>query len=180
MNFFQRLKCAAVVGLTVLSPLFATDASAAPPASFTTVNSTADGPGHCFNGGDPSDSVNCNIYDGKKYVWLNGGPVAAWGGAGQYFFVVMIPSGQGDPNDGNGSLLSYDDTGDDFTRRTFVLDALGNVLSSDTAAHDRDGTRIRLGFNDAAQDWYDTTSNGGGEYIIGVCKMPVGKIGRAS
>jgi hypothetical protein len=168
MNILQRLKSAAAVGLTLLSPLFATDASAAPPASFTTVNSVADGSGHCFNGGDPSDSVNCNIYDGKKFVWLNGGPVASWGGAGQYFFAVMIPSGQGNPNDGSGSLLSFDDTVDPFTNRTFTLDAAGNVTAY-SGTHDRDGTRIRLG---VAPDWYETTTNNGGEYIIAVCKMP--------
>jgi hypothetical protein len=40
-------------------------------AGFTTVNEAMDGSGHCENG---NPGVNCNLYDGKQYVWLNGGP----------------------------------------------------------------------------------------------------------
>ena len=44
-------------------------------AAFTTVNEAdppdGDGTGHCKNG---NPNVNCNIYDGKEFVWLNGGP----------------------------------------------------------------------------------------------------------
>src|SRR6187455_1738607 len=142
MNIFKRLKYAAAVAVTMMSPLMATDASAAPPASFTTVNATADGSGNCLNGGDPSDSVNCNIYTAKKNVWLNGGPVAAWGGAGQYFFAVMVPSGQSNPNDGSLNLLSFDETVDPYANRTFSVDAVGNISYSGN--HNADGTRIRL------------------------------------
>src|SRR5207248_6966957 len=46
-------------------------------AAFTTTNTTVDGTGHCKNG---NEDVNCNIYDGKEYVWLNGGPSTAYVG----------------------------------------------------------------------------------------------------
>jgi hypothetical protein len=40
-------------------------------ADFTTVNEGVDGTGHCQNG---NPNVNCNVYDGKQYVWLSSGP----------------------------------------------------------------------------------------------------------
>ncbi len=46
-------------------------ASAVTGAGFTNVNESLDGTGHCQNG---NPNINCNIYDGKQYVWLNGGP----------------------------------------------------------------------------------------------------------
>jgi hypothetical protein len=72
-------------------------------AGFTTVNEGVDGTGHCKNG---NPTVNCNIYDGKQYVWLNGGPSVAYVGDGNYFFAVLVPGGQNDPNDGGANNLS--------------------------------------------------------------------------
>ena len=46
-------------------------AGAVTGAAFTTTNTTVDGTGHCKNG---NENINCNIYDGKQFVWLNGGP----------------------------------------------------------------------------------------------------------
>jgi hypothetical protein len=80
-----------------------------PHAAFTTNNTSAtagDGTGHCKNG---NEAVNCNIYDGKQYVWLNGGPLAAGLSDGDYFFAVLVPGGQGgneDPNDCTDKNLS--------------------------------------------------------------------------
>src|SRR4051794_35771097 len=65
-------------------------------AAFTTVNENVDGEGHCQNG---NPGVNCNIYDSKQAVWLNGGPLAAQVGDGTYFFAVLEPGGQPGPND---------------------------------------------------------------------------------
>src|SRR5690242_6913156 len=58
-----------LMALAVLVIGFGT-ANAVPqtPASFTFTNAAVDGPGHCLNG----SPVNCNIYDGKQYVWMNG------------------------------------------------------------------------------------------------------------
>jgi hypothetical protein len=55
------------------------------------VNAGVDGTGDCQNG---NPNVNCNIYDGKPYVWLNGGPSVAYVGDGDYFFAVLAPGGQ--------------------------------------------------------------------------------------
>src|SRR5690349_16840121 len=88
-----------VVALALLAMLLPGLASANTPvtgAAFTTVNESVDGTGHCQNG---NPNVNCNIYDGKQFVWLNGGPSTAYVGDGTYFFAVLDPGGQADPND---------------------------------------------------------------------------------
>ena len=60
-------------------------AGAVTGAAFTTTNTAADGTGNCKNG---NEDVNCNIYDAKQYVWMNGGPSTAYVGDGSYFFAV--------------------------------------------------------------------------------------------
>ena len=102
--------------LTAMMPVvpLASDAYAARGAAFTTVNQAVDGTGHCANG---NPGVNCNIYNGKEFVWLNGGPKASKLGAdGQYFFAVLAPGGQRTPNDGGKKNLS--DDFDAYTDRT--------------------------------------------------------------
>src|SRR5437763_359072 len=74
-------------------------------AVFTTTDPDVDGTGHCQNG---NEAVNCNIYDGKQYVWLTGGPGTSSLAPGNYFFAVMAPGGQGanrNPNDGTPKKL---------------------------------------------------------------------------
>src|SRR4249919_3198341 len=96
----RRAMCAsAVLGSLALifSVLMPLTAGADPQAAFTTINEQADGSGHCQNG---NPKVNCNIYDGADYVWLNGGPVNAALGDGTFFFAVVSPGGQSNPNDG--------------------------------------------------------------------------------
>src|SRR3954471_12849010 len=90
-------------------------------AAFTTVNESADGSGHCQNG---NPNVNCNIYSGKQYVWLNGGPSVAYVGDGDYFFAVLAPGGQADPSDGAAKNLS--DDYDAYTNRRFTVSG-GNI-----------------------------------------------------
>ena len=138
-------------------------------AGFTTVNTTVDGTGHCKNG---NPAVNCNIYDGKQFVWLNGGPVTASVGDGTYFFAVLVPGGQGgnqNPNDCTPKNLSDTtpcDTsntgaGDGWTNRVFsVLD--GVITYSGT--HDFNSNKIRL-------MPYDDTTNNGGVYIMAICNL---------
>ena len=166
-SILKRLKQAALVSLTVLAPMFFATNAVAGQASYTTTNASVDGAGHCFNGGTGGDPVNCNIYDAKSHVWLNGGPIGAAFGPGSYFFAVMDPSGQGDPNDGTDALLSFDLTGDPYTNRTFTV---GNDLSiSYGGTHDVGPLpKIRFGI---APDWYDTTSNHGGTYIVAICRL---------
>ncbi len=125
-------------------------------AAFTTVNETVDGTGHCKNG---NPNVNCNIYDGKQYVWLNGGPLAASVGDGTYFFAVLDPGGQADPNDGAAKNLS--DDFDAYTNRTFSVS--GGVLSY-AGTHDFANNKIRL-------CRYADTTNPGGVYIMAICSL---------
>jgi hypothetical protein len=133
--------------------LGAADAVAASAAGFTTFGTGEDA--HCAN-----TANNCNIYDGKQYVWMNGGPVAATLGAGKYFFVVLAPSGQNNPNDGGANNLS--DEYDVYTNRTFTISAGGAVSYSGT--HDFDGQKIRL------IDYADST-NDSGVYILAICSI---------
>jgi hypothetical protein len=125
-------------------------------AAFTTVNENFDEPGHCKNG---NPEVNCNIYDGKEFVWLNGGPSVAYVGDGTYFFAVLAPGGQADPNDGTANNLS--DDFDDYTDRKFSVTG-GTVTNLGT--HEFDSNKIRL------IDYADTP-NPGGVYILAICSL---------
>jgi hypothetical protein len=128
-------------------------------AAFSTTNTATDGSGHCKNG---NEDVNCNIYDGKQYVWLNGGPSVAYVGDGEYFFAVLAPGGQADPNDGSARNLS--DDYDAYSNRTFSVSG-GTVGYS--GGHDFDNNKIRLA------DYADTT-NLGGVYILAICSLADG------
>lgn len=157
---------AALLGLGTLVATgafsFAPAASANTPVSgagFTTVNEAVDGSGHCQNG---NPNVNCNIYDGKQYVWLNGGPSTAYVGDGTYFFAVLDPGGQADPNDGSAKNLS--DDFDSHNNRTFSVS--GGAVSY-SGSHDFDSNKIRLMS-------YADTSNPGGVYILAICSLADG------
>jgi hypothetical protein len=129
-------------------------------AAFTTVNVTYDGGDFCKNG---TGYVNCNIYEGKQYVWLNGGPSTAYVGDGDYFFAVLTPGGQHDPNDGSANNLS--DDFDAYGDRTFSVDGSGVVTYS--GPHTFDSNKIRL-------LPYDDTTNNGGVYILAICSLKDG------
>lgn len=128
-------------------------------AGFTTVNESSDGSGHCLNG---NPAVNCNIYDGKQFVWLNGGPTTAQISDGTYFFAVLQPAGQNDPNDGGANNLS--DDFDAYTNRTFSKS--GTTITY-LGSHDFDNPKIRL-FP------YADTANPGGVYIMAICSLATG------
>jgi hypothetical protein len=132
-------------------------ANAPSGGAFSTVNENADGTGHCQNG---NPNVNCNIYDGKQYVWMTGGPSSAALSDGKYFFAVLDPGGQNaDPNDGGTKNLSSPN--DDYTNRTFSITG-GTIAYS--GSHDFDSNKIRL-------MPYDDTSNPGGVYILAICSL---------
>jgi hypothetical protein len=130
----------------------------------------------CQNGGaganNPPGAVNCNIYTAKQYVWLSGLPDSADLGPGTYYFAVLDPGGQRNPNDGTGGNLS-DDT-DPYTNRIFTI-ALNGDLST-LGTHDVAGNRIRVGVSPAVvsggPDWFKDTDNNGGVYILAVCALP--------
>ena len=126
----------------------------------TTTNPAVDGSGHCQNG---NEAVNCNIYDGKQYVWLSGLPASAGLASGTYFFDLLVPGGQADPNDGSTKNLS--DDYDAYTNRTFSIADDGAITYS--GSHDFAGNKIRL------MPYADTT-NPGGVYILAVCSLANG------
>jgi hypothetical protein len=166
-------------GVTPTAPLHSGGVTG---AAFTTTNPDADvGNGVvvgdlCKNG---NPAINCNIYGAKSYVWLNGGPSVAYVGAGTYFFAVLAPGGQPDPNDGSAKNLSDQtvdpwpagsDNGDGTPRpsgdavgaRTFTVDGSGQVSYS--GPHDFSENKIRL-------MPYDDTPNHGGVYIMAICYL---------
>jgi len=147
------------IGATLVVALVAPSASAAPPASYTTVNVDYDLANHCKNG---SGTVNCNIYDGKEFVWMNGGPDNALLADGSYFFAVLAPGGQSDPKDANPLNLSA--VNDTYAARTFTV--ASGVLST-SGGHTLDRNMLRLAP-------YADTPNSGGEYILAICSLAGG------
>jgi hypothetical protein len=173
-----------LVGVFITAAALAPSAWAAPVtgAGFTTVNQIVDGTGHCKNG---NPNINCNIYDGKQYVWLNGGPSVAYVGDGDYFFAVLVPGGQNDPNDAGANNLSdtycapYTNcpgptngdstlipTGDSYTNRKFHVTG-GTITNVYGSTHQFANNKIRL-------MPYDDTTNPGGVYILAICSLPIG------
>jgi hypothetical protein len=151
-------------------------------AAFTTNNPNEDGLGTCLNGNsDPNPSVNCNLYNAKSDVWINGGPSNGNNALtpGTYFFAVLEPGGQNDSvNDGGPQNLSdtdpaggiNDSVGDAYTNREFTVAESGKI-DNNLGTHDEDdfyadpnGLFIRLAP-------YDTTSNPGGVYILAICQL---------
>src|SRR5439155_7486916 len=177
----KRPSLRSAAGLTVLAAALATAMVVFVPgtfavtgAGFTTVAESVDGSGHCFNG---NPAINCNIYDGKKFVWLNGGPATAQPGAGTYVWAVLSPGGQPDPNDGaplrpNGNDPNLSDNTDASTNRQFSSDGT-NVVNLGT--HTTDGNKIRVGIAPAivggGPDWFADTPNPGGVYILAICQI---------
>ncbi|MBK9712742.1 MAG: hypothetical protein IPO81_15730 [Kouleothrix sp.] len=151
--------------LAMLVPMAVSANSPVNGAAFTTVNESVDGTGHCKNG---NPNTNCNIYDGKEFVWMNGGPSTAYVGDGTYFFAVLDPGGQADPNDGAAKNLS--DDYDTYTNRTFSVSG-GTVTYG--GSHDFANNKIRL------MPYADTT-NPGGVYILAICSLADGYPANAS
>ena len=186
MNRFSRAAVLVVLGLAACDQPTAPGklSTLAPPkgqagdvvvsnAVYTIVNDSADGPGTCFNG--PVDNIqNCNIYAAKQNVWLGGEAVHGSGPNslpnGTYFFAVLQPGGQQDPNDGGGNVLSdpapttNTGAGDSYANRTFTL---ANGVIGYTGTHSFGSNKIRL-FP------FDDTPNAGGEYIMAVCSLANG------
>lgn len=127
-------------------------------AVYTTVDETIDGPGKCKNG---NPAINCNHYTGKPYVWLNGGPASnGLSPNGKYFFAVLQPSGQSDPNDGTPDNLS--DNFDTYQNRTFTV--TNGEVSAYTGTHTYDAPNDKIRLYP-----YADTANNGGVYIMAVC-----------
>jgi hypothetical protein len=141
--------------------------SLAGPVSATTgAVSTTDNPGFLDSGGYTDQAclnhgpVDCNIYVDKHDVWLSGLPNSAHLNDGTYFFAVLDPGSQHDPNDGSaGNLSSAFDT---YANRTFTL--AGGIISY-SGIHQFDISK-----NIVQLFPYLDTSNPGGVYILAVCQ----------
>ncbi len=157
----------------------ATSAQATSGAAYTTINSTADGGGTganeglCHNG---NGNVNCNQYFAKKFVWINGGPDKNGLSDGTYFFAVLVPGTQHDPNDQPPNTFpkprtdgNLSDDFDPYTNRIFTvtngeISAYGGTHDQGIDVNDNNELKIRL-FP------YSDTTNNGGVYILAVCQL---------
>jgi hypothetical protein len=160
---------AALVALVATSMVvFAGGASAiVAGAGYTTTNSAVDGPGTCFNG---PGLVNCNIYNSKTAVWINGGPTNGTSALsdGTYFFVVGVPGGENSSindespyADGSSTLLNLSDDFDQYTNREFTV--VNHHIATSTS-HEFANGKIRLAP-------YSDTTNPGGEYFVALCRI---------
>ena len=163
--------------------LLPASAGAVAGAAFTTDNPNA---GHVCLHGPSGDAlaVNCNIFESKEHVWINGGPSLGQNTLtdGDYFFAVLVPGGQPDPNDGGAKNLSDessvggidDECGSPYTDRTFTV--TGGKISAFTGAG-ASCTYATDGNYDPPMGLlvnlfpYDTTSNPGGVYILAICSL---------
>jgi hypothetical protein len=215
----KRFRLRTFAGLTTLAALaalvtmiLAGGASAiVAGAGFTTNNpavdsalGTPDTPVRtCFNGssvGLPTEdpSVNCNLYGSKDYAWINGGPSAGQNKLtdGIYFFAVVEPSGQNDPNDGGANNLSDTNTaggsptancqvtnpadppipatiagtgcGDAYTNRLFTVS--NGKISAYSGTHVKSDAYLSTRGLMINLAYYDDTSNPGGVYILAICR----------
>jgi hypothetical protein len=149
-------------------------------AAFTTFNAHVDGASKdvCKN-----SAINCNIYGAKEYVWLNGGPTAnGLGPDGQYFFTVLEPGGQPNPNDRGGVAdKNLSDDYDAYTNRTFTV--TDGEVSSYAGTHWLDSGKNEPGPGDDKPNGlppfirlfpYSDTTNPGGVYIMSICSLEDG------
>jgi hypothetical protein len=158
--------------LAVVAGASASSAGSVHGAVFTTINVPVDGPHRCLNG---PGVINCNIYTGKQFVWLNGGPAANMlRPAGQYFFAVGEPGFQSNPNDGSAKNLSCAGVGclDPHSNRTFTVGSNGEITSyggTHQQSPGSGGLLLRLCL--AGCPPYADTTNNGGEYVMAVCYL---------
>ncbi len=179
-----------LAGVAVLSLALVLVVSAVGGAAFTTYNPAVDGEGKdiCKN-----SAINCNIYGAKEYVWLNGGPDANHlKPDGYYFFTVLVPGGQPNPNDAgvvpddppySQTPKNLSDDYDAFTNRVFRTEG-GEVVeyngthwldSGDGVCKNGNGPDA-CGNPDGQPPFirlfpYSDTTNPGGVYIMSICYL---------
>lgn len=127
----------------------------------------------CLNGipGHTTPAVNCNIYQAPGDVFFSGSPKTAALGAGTYFFVVLAPGSQRNPNDPTsaspnpGNLSANPPASNPVTDREFSVDASGNV----TPLRSLQAFDSRFDVIQVAP--YDQTPNAGDTYILATCRI---------
>jgi hypothetical protein len=172
------------IGVLALALGLTLAVSAVSGAAFTTYNPWVDGD---FKDVCKNSQINCNIYGAKPDVWLNGGPDAnGLGPDGEYFFAVLVPGGQPDPNDGGAKNLS--DDYDFYTDRQFTV--TNGEVSFYGGPHDQDSgdtldasrpfcSSPRGCTPDGSPPFirlfpYEDTWNPGGVYILAICSLADG------
>jgi hypothetical protein len=149
-------------------------------AGFTTNDPNIDGTSSCLNGpASATPKVNCNLYGSKSFVWINGGPSNGANAltAGTYFFAVLDPGGQQDPNDGTTGNLSdvfptsSTGAGDAYTAREFTVASSGKIATSIGSGHTTDATYSDPNGLFINLMPYDDTTNPGGVYILAICQL---------
>jgi len=183
-----KFSLAALLGLALVFGIVVA-VSAVSGAAFTTFNAHVDGSSKdvCKN-----SVINCNIYGAKEYVWLNGGPTAnGLGPDGDYFFTVLVPGGQPNPNDqGAVADKNLSDDYDCYLNRTFTIkDGEVFAYTGDNACPDPYNTFTAPHWLDSGQKEgnpdkkpnglvpyirlypYTTTTNPGGVYILAICRL---------
>jgi hypothetical protein len=178
--------------IAIMTAAVVISASAVGGAAFTTFNPSIDGETKdvCKN-----SIINCNIYGAKEFVWLNGGPDANHlKPDGYYFFTVLEPGGQPNPNDQGGVLdKNLSDDYDTYLNRVFrteggeVVEYIPNgELENDHWLDSGEGKACNLKGNgpDACKNVvpdglpplirlfpYSDTTNPGGVYIMAICYL---------
>jgi hypothetical protein len=177
----KKLVLLGIVGALVMLFGVVLAVSAVSGAAYTTYNPWVDGD---FKEVCKNSQINCNIYGTKPDVWLNGGPAAnGLSPDGAYFFAVLVPGGQPNPNDGAPKNLS--DNYDAYTNRTFTIS--GGEVSFYGGTHDQDsGATLNPArpfcatLHGCAPDGnppfirlfpYADTTNPGGVYILAICSL---------
>jgi hypothetical protein len=165
----------AVCGAIVATLAFAVSPVLAGPAAYTGQDQAYYPENHCQGNGQ----VNCNIYDGKQYVFLNAGPSNAVLPDGTYFFAVMAPgsAASSNPNDGIEGNLSSGWSGsstcagnDSYTNRTFTVSG-GNITYTGSHYFEQASGPY---FDDIQLMPYCDTTNPGGEYELAICSLANG------
>ncbi len=162
-------------GLAAVIPVFAMSAFASVAGGVNTTSLTA---ALCLNG----SQINCNNYGSKADVYLSGNPSQLT--AGTYFYAVVDPGGQPNPNDGAPKNLSS--SCDQYTNREFTVDATGQIhqvlpsthLASTLTISGHGGnkvTNLAIQVGDPTNSCYfANTANPGGVYILATCTLANG------
>ena len=140
----------------------------------------------------------CNLYSAKENVWLNGGPNAnIFNADGVYFFAVLEPGGQPNPNDLGGVIdKNLSDDHDCYQNRVFgvrngEVSAYTGSIDCSFAGYDQyalfshwmDSGRNEPGLGNSKPNGlppfirlfpYSDSSNSGGVYILAVCRLDEG------
>jgi hypothetical protein len=130
---------------------------------------------------DGPNGVDCNNYDAKGDVYMNGGPANGAGlPDGDYYFTVLVPGHQNggfiQDADGNlsdqtaGSTAGDNGTGDTIADRTFTISTVGGQKVISYSGSHGTGTSPNGHFIVQLMP-YDDTSNNGGVYILAICEV---------